>query len=378
MFLCSFGLIPISCTASVIQVFDKSRYTESVDKFQELNKLKDSLSTKTQQFEDVLKSLMVTMANSVQAISALKVASVDKVILESNKILFDILKSPYNQYSPILEYEEIERIRNEKFDYSEDVQTYEPFRLKPSSRMRYNLVTRMWTSEDGNTTNMPFGVHQIYEEIVAPIVQNLMAENRIERLKTQQLNNSYQISLLQVEHNKKSILFEQIISFPKFEKRVIVIAFSALIVLTILFITFCVSLAEILNTPMIKYLSVVISPILGLNTAKIVNKIVDSKKKSFYNLTIEELTKLDEENELKKKSLIEENDKIENLLIELEELTKQHSDKICELQKDIDLLNELREVCINQSCVEILNRRFDIEQEKLTFQKILKPNSKQN
>ena len=208
------------------------------------------------------------------------------------------------------------------------------------------------------------------------LIKNI--KSRIERLKTQQLNNSYQISLLQVEHNKKSILFEQIISFPKFEKRVIVIAFSALIVLTILFITFCVSLAEILNTPMIKCLSVVISPILGLNTAKIVNKIVDSKKKSFYNLTIEELTKLDEENELKKKSLIEENDKIENLLIELEELTKQHSDKICELQKDIDLLNELREVCINQSCVEILNRRFDIEQEKLTFQKILKPNSKQN
>lgn len=182
-FLNEYATKDIPATSPVIQVFDKSRYTESVDKFQELNKLKDSLSTKTQQFEDVLKSLMVTMANSVQAISALKVASVDKVILESNKILFDILKSPYNQYSPILEYEEIERIRNEKFDYSEDVQTYEPFRLKPSSRMRYNLVTRMWTSEDGNTTNMPFGVHQIYEEIVAPIVQNLMAENRIERLK---------------------------------------------------------------------------------------------------------------------------------------------------------------------------------------------------
>lgn len=182
-FLNEYATRDVPDNAPVVNVFDKGRYGESVDKFRELNRLKDSLSTKTQQFEDVLKSLMVTMASSVQAISALKVASVDKVVFESNKILYDILKSPYNHYSPLLEYEEIERIRNEKFDYSEDVQTYEPFRLKPSSRMRFNLVTGMWTSEDGNTTNMPFGVHQIYEEIVAPIVQNLMAENRIERLK---------------------------------------------------------------------------------------------------------------------------------------------------------------------------------------------------
>ena len=41
----------------------------------------------------------------------------------------------------------------------------------------------MWTAEDGSTTHLPFGVHQIYEEIVAPIVQNLMQENRVERLK---------------------------------------------------------------------------------------------------------------------------------------------------------------------------------------------------
>lgn len=167
----------------VIEVFNKEKYIQSVNKFQEINKLKDSLSTKTQQFEEVLKSLMMTMANSVQAISALKVASTDKVINESNRILYQILKSPYNHYSPILEHEEIERIRQEKFDYSDSMQGYQPFQLKPSSRVHYNLLTGMWTAEDGSTTHMPFGVHQIYEEIVAPIVQNLMQENRIERLK---------------------------------------------------------------------------------------------------------------------------------------------------------------------------------------------------
>lgn len=183
-----------------IPVFDKEKYANSVNKFQELNKLKDSLSNKTAQFEDVLKNLMVTMANSVQAISALKVASTDKVIFESNKILYQILKSPYNHYSPVLEHEEIERIRNEKFDYSESAQGYEPFQLKPSSKVRYNLTSGMWTAEDGSVTNFPFGVHQIYEEIVAPIVQNLMNENRIERLKIYNHIKDQKISYLNKWH----------------------------------------------------------------------------------------------------------------------------------------------------------------------------------
>lgn len=182
-FLSEFATREIPEDAQVVPVFDKERYADSIDKFRELNKLKDSLSTKTQQFEDVLKSLMMTMANSVQAISALKMASVDKVVFESNKLLFNILKAPYNHYSPMLEFDEIERIRNEKFDYGEDIQNYEPFKLKQSSRVKFNLFTGMWTAEDGSTTNMPFGVHQIYEEIVAPVVQNLMMENRVERLK---------------------------------------------------------------------------------------------------------------------------------------------------------------------------------------------------
>jgi len=182
-YLNEFATTEIPENAPVIPVFDKEKYANSVNKFQELNKLKDSLSNRTAQFEDVLKGLMVTMANSVQAISALKVASTDKVIFESNKVLYQILKSPYNHYSPQLEHEEIERIRNEKFDYSESVQGYEPFQLKPSSKVKFNLTSGMWTAEDGSITNFPFGVHQIYEEIVAPVVQNLMDENRIERLK---------------------------------------------------------------------------------------------------------------------------------------------------------------------------------------------------
>ena len=108
--------------APVINVFDKKKYADGISKFQEINRQRDSLSNKTAQFEDVLKGLMLTMSHSVQAISALKIKSTDKVIFESNKILYQLLKAPYNHYSPALEYEEIERISHEKFDYSESVQ----------------------------------------------------------------------------------------------------------------------------------------------------------------------------------------------------------------------------------------------------------------
>ena len=182
-FLNEYATREIPQDAPIVEVFDKSRYIDSISKFQELNKLKDSLSSKTEQFEDVLKKLMVTIAHSVQAISNLKVASADKVVFESNKLLYQILGSPYNHYSQLLEHDEIDRIRNEKFDFAADVQGYTPFQLKESSRVRFNLVTGVWTAEDGSTTTVPFGVHQLYEEIVAPVVQNLLRETRIERLK---------------------------------------------------------------------------------------------------------------------------------------------------------------------------------------------------
>ncbi len=184
----------------VFEVFNTKKHNEDIAKFQEINKLKDSLSRHTSQFEDVLKGLMLTMANSVQAISALKIASTDKIIFESNKVLFKILKSPYNHYSPILESGEIERIRNENFNYGDSVQDYVPFQLKNSSRVRYNLLSDTWVAEDGSTTNFPFGIHQIHEEIVAPMVQNLMNENRIERLKIYNHIKDQKISYLNKWH----------------------------------------------------------------------------------------------------------------------------------------------------------------------------------
>jgi len=186
--------------APVFKVFNTEKYRDDISKFQELNKLKDSLSRDSAQFEDVLKDLMVTMANSVQAISSLKVASSNKVIFESNKVLYKILKSPYNHYSPSLESNEIERIRNENFNYGDSVQDYVPFQLKASSLVKYNLLSDTWVAEDGSTTNFPFGIHQIHEEIVAPMVQNLMNETRIERMKIYNHIKDQKISYLNKWH----------------------------------------------------------------------------------------------------------------------------------------------------------------------------------
>lgn len=167
----------------IIKVFDDKKYDRQIDDFCKLNKLKDSLSSDTEQFEDVLKHLMHTMAMSVQTVSAMKLASTDKVVNSSNDLLFRILKAPYNHYSALLEADEIRRIRNERFDYSDSIQGYEPFQLRDSSRVRYNLFADEWTAEDNSNASVPFGVHQIYEEIVAPMVQRLMMENRIERIR---------------------------------------------------------------------------------------------------------------------------------------------------------------------------------------------------
>lgn len=184
----------------VVKVFDDKKYDNEIDNFCKLNKLKDSLSSDTEQFEDVLKHLMHTMAMSVQTISAMKLASTNKVVNSSNELLFKILKAPYNHYSPLLEAEEISRIRNERFDYADSIQGYEPFQLRDSSRVKYNLFADEWTAEDNSSASVPFGVHQIYEEIVAPMVQRLMMENRVERIKIYGQIHDQKISYLNKWH----------------------------------------------------------------------------------------------------------------------------------------------------------------------------------
>lgn len=186
--------------AQVVPVFDSQVFEPAIKKFEEINDLKNTLSNETSQFEEVLRQLMTAIGYSVQTVARMKVSSVDKVVLDSNKLLYQILKAPYNHYSPTLEAEEIERIKNERFDYSDSVQGYDPFVLKQSSRVRFNPLTGSWIAEDGSQTVQPFGVHQMYEEIMVPVVENLMQENRIERLKVYNNIKDQKLSYLNKWH----------------------------------------------------------------------------------------------------------------------------------------------------------------------------------
>lgn len=186
----------------VFNIFDNLPFKDEIARFHSLNEMKKSLEKNHTLFEEILKAMMMNMANSVQAITKVKMASTNMMVDTSNKMLFKILKCSYNHYSPNLEAEEIERIKNEKFDYQESIDNYQPFQLKSSSKLKYDIVSDCWVGEDGGKTNFPFGVHQIHEEIVAPIVQNLMEETRLERMKIYNNIKDQKISYLNQWHQE--------------------------------------------------------------------------------------------------------------------------------------------------------------------------------
>lgn len=167
----------------VVELFSTHAFDKEIDCFNELSNTRLALAENSLEFEHILRELIRKTAASVQVISKLKVASANKLVEDSNKLLFKMLKASYNHYSPELEADEIAKMRTEDFNYSEAVERYTPFQLKPSSRVRYNITSDIWVAEDGSKTTTPFCISQIQEEIVAPIVQNLLAESRMERLR---------------------------------------------------------------------------------------------------------------------------------------------------------------------------------------------------
>lgn len=166
----------------VFKVFDTSQYDADIDRFNQLNETRKALSNQSEQVDNVLKTLMVDMADAVQSTASKKIASAGTLVDYSNRILFNILKAPYNFYSPVLEAEEIERIRNEKFDYESVDYNYKPFNLRDSSKVHLDIRSMSWVADDGSRTTVPFGVNQIQYEIIAPIVTNLLKDTRKDRI----------------------------------------------------------------------------------------------------------------------------------------------------------------------------------------------------
>ncbi|MDR2608813.1 MAG: hypothetical protein LBC57_10530, partial [Treponema sp.] len=168
----------------VVPVFNIDGFREKIDSFYALNDMRRSFEKKTSQNQiEYYKKLIKRLAESVQVLSKTKINGGSEIIEYGNMILSTVLKSAFNQYSPALEAEEIERIRSASFDYQDSVDDYTPFNLKSSSRVKYDLFSTSWIAEDGSRTSMPFGMHQVQEEVLAPVIQNLMAENRVERLR---------------------------------------------------------------------------------------------------------------------------------------------------------------------------------------------------
>ena len=168
----------------VVPVFNVSSFKDKLDSFYSLNDMRKSFEKSTNKNQvEYFSKLIVRLAETVQVLGKTKTNSSNKLVDYSNKILATVLKASFNQYSPTLEAEEIERIRSATFDYQDSVEDYTPFSLKMSSRVKYDLFSTAWIAEDQSRTSMPFGMHQIQEEVLAPVIQNLMLENRVERLK---------------------------------------------------------------------------------------------------------------------------------------------------------------------------------------------------
>ena len=168
----------------VVNVFNVDNFKEKLDAFYSLNDMRKSFERSTNENQVAyFKKLIGKLAESVHILSQTKLNSSNKITDYSHMLLSTVLKASFNHYSPSLEAEEIERIRSASFDYQDSVDDYTPFMLKSSSRVKYDLFSTAWIAEDQSRTSMPYGMHQIQEEVLAPVIQNLMAENRIERLK---------------------------------------------------------------------------------------------------------------------------------------------------------------------------------------------------
>jgi len=167
----------------VLSVFAQRTYSDELKRFEELNQMRKRMADENAKLEKMLQEFIVDVSEYVQLMSRAKLTSVSKIVDFSNALLLNTFKSSYNHYSSMLESDEIKRIQEDNFDYKTGEGEYKPFKLSPASRVLFDPISGNWVSEDGGRTSYPFGIHQIQEEIIAPLVQNLLKETRTERLK---------------------------------------------------------------------------------------------------------------------------------------------------------------------------------------------------
>ena len=192
----------------VVKVFETEGFDSKLENFNQLSELKKKLESSSEGGNsNYFKNLIRKLGDSVQIVSKIKTNSTSSILDYTNSILSAVLKAGYNQYSPALEAEELSRIRDTNFNYQDCVETYKPFELKESSRLKYSIYERTWVAEDNTRTNMPFGINQIEEEVLMPLINNLMQETRVERLKVYNNIKDQKLSYLNKWHQDVEAAF---------------------------------------------------------------------------------------------------------------------------------------------------------------------------
>ncbi len=77
----------------VAPVFDAQFFDEELEEFNKINEFQTQFAQQNTEFEEVLKHLIANVGIAVQTVATLKVASNNKLIDSSNKLLFTILKN---------------------------------------------------------------------------------------------------------------------------------------------------------------------------------------------------------------------------------------------------------------------------------------------
>ena len=167
----------------IVPVFDTTSLQQKVKEFSDLGELNQQATEDGSGNVTFFTDVMRRLAQSVDLLSRSRTASVSKLNNYTSGIFCNVLKASFDQYSPTLEAEEIERIRTATFDFSDEAGNYKPFALKESSRVRYDIPAGTWVADNGTRTAMPFGMHQVDAEVLMPLITNLMQENRKERMR---------------------------------------------------------------------------------------------------------------------------------------------------------------------------------------------------
>lgn len=192
----------------IVKVFDTEDFESKLSTFTNISDLKKELEKSTDGGNsNYFKSLIKKLGDSVQIVSKIKTNSTSGLLDHTNKILAAVLKSGYNQYSAQLEAEELARIRDTNFNYQDCVENYKPFELKESSKVKYDIYNQNWVAEDNTRTIMPFGINQIEEEVLMPLINNLMQETRVERLKIYNNIKDQKLSYLNKWHQDVEAAF---------------------------------------------------------------------------------------------------------------------------------------------------------------------------